>query len=327
MRISLQEILNKIMLNRRILRIKAFKVLYSSVLSGSVSLSEAEAQLDMSCEATRDLYVYMMGIVSPLTAVAKERIESLKRKFNPTEEEKNPNMKFAENALAAMLDEDQDFQKIFKKRKFSWDQYDLCLKKIYSSMQSKQYFRDYMASEESSLAEDCRLFIKIFENEFVDNTDIGQILEDMSIYWHDDLAYSLTYCCRSLESIAKGRRWELPPLYQSDMKTAPGIESDRRFVHKLLQNAYGGYQKYSGMVSETVSNWDQDRIVSTDMALIVCGLAEAENFPSIPVKVTINEYVEISKFYGTPKSRIFVNGLLDRLVQKLAADGRIQKIN
>ena len=80
------------------------------------------------------------------------------------------------------------------------------------------------------------------------------------------------------------------------------------------------------MISGAVSNWDQDRIVSTDMALIVTGLAEAENFPTIPVKVTINEYVEISKYYGTPKSSVFVNGLLDRLIQKLANDGKIRKI-
>ena len=98
------------MLNRRILRIKAFKVLYSSVLAENMSLAQAEAQLELSCEATRDLYIYMLGIVSPLTRIAQDRIEAAKSKFNPTEEERNPNMKFAENALAKLLDEDADFQ-------------------------------------------------------------------------------------------------------------------------------------------------------------------------------------------------------------------------
>ena len=108
------------MLNRRILRIKAFKVLYSSILSGNTNLAQAEVQLENSCEAARDLYVYMLGIVSPLTKVAKDRIEAAKSKFNPTEEEKNPNMKFAENALATLLDEDVDFQKVFSRKKFAW---------------------------------------------------------------------------------------------------------------------------------------------------------------------------------------------------------------
>ena len=126
------------MLNRRILRIKAFKVLYSSVLAGNMSLAEAEAQLELSCEATRDLYIYMLGIVSPLTKIAQERIEAGKSKFNPTEEERNPNMKFAENALAKFLDEDVDFQKVFKKKKFEWMQYDLFLKKVMTSVASKE---------------------------------------------------------------------------------------------------------------------------------------------------------------------------------------------
>ena len=102
------------MLNRRILRIKAFKVLYSSVLTGNTSLAQAEQQLESSCEAARDLYVYMLGIVSPLTQIARERLEAAKAKFNPTEEERNPNMKFVENQLAVLLDNDKDFQKIFR---------------------------------------------------------------------------------------------------------------------------------------------------------------------------------------------------------------------
>ena len=301
-------------------------MLYGSMLAGGGTLAEAEAGLDASCEATRDLYVFMLGIVPPLTRVARERLESARKKFNPTEEERNPNMKFADNALAVLLDEDPDFAKAFSKRKFSWEQYDLFLKKIYSSIVQKDYYRKYMESGTSSLAEDCRLFTRIFEEEFTDSVELEQILEDMSIWWNDDLAYSLTYCCRTLETLARGGRWELPPLYQSDMKKDAKMESDRLFAHRLLQNAFAGRQRYSEMISGSVSNWDQDRIVSTDMALIITGLAEAENFPTIPVRVTINEYVEISKYYGTPKSSIFVNGLLDRLIQKLADDGRIRKI-
>ena len=127
------------MLNRRILRIKAFKVLYGSVLAGNTSLAQAEQQLESSCEATRDLYVYMLGIVSPLTQIAKERIEAAKAKFNPTEEEKNPNTKFVENQLALLLDKDADFQKVFNKKKFAWGQYDLFLKKVV--IFSQDFFR------------------------------------------------------------------------------------------------------------------------------------------------------------------------------------------
>ena len=313
------------MLNRRILRIKAFKVLYSNAIAENMSLAQAQSQLDVACEATRDLYIYMLGIVSPLTKIARDRIESAKGKFNPTEEELNPNMKFADNALAKLLDADVDFQKVISKKKLSWDQHDIFLKKVMNSVASKEYFAEYMASPTVSLKEDCRLFTRIFEEEFVDSEDLEKILEDKSLYWNDDLAYALTWCCKTLKSFEKGEAWKRLPLYQSELLEGPDVESDMAFVRKLLQAAFAGYDRYFAMISESVTGWEKERLFSTDVALIVMGLAEASSFPTIPVKVTINEYVEISKFYGTQKSRSFVNGLLDRLVQSLVNEGKIVK--
>ena len=313
------------MLNRRILRIKAFKVLYSNAIAENMSLAQAQSQLDVACEATRDLYIYMLAIVSPLTKIAKDRIESARSKFNPTDEELNPNMKFADNALAKLLDADVDFQKILSKKKLSWDQYDIFLKKVMNSIASKEYYAEYMASPTSSLKEDCRLFTRIFEEEFVDSEDLERILEDKSLYWNDDLAYALTWCCKTLKSFEKGETWKLYPLYQSELMEGSEVESDKAFVRKLLQAAFAGYDRYFSMISESVAGCEKERLFSTDVALIVMGLAEAATFPTIPVKVTINEYVEISKFYGTQKSRSFVNGLLDRLVQSMVNDGKIVK--
>lgn len=313
------------MLNRRILRIKAFKVLYGSVLADNMTLAQAQTQLEQSCEATRDLYLYMLSIVSPLTQIARQRIEAAQTKFNQTEEERNPNMKFADNALAKLLDGDVDFQKTIAKKKYSWAQYDLLLKKVMTSVASKEYYKEYMQSGQSSLAEDCKLFTKIFEEEFVDSEELEMILEEKSLHWNDDLAYALTWCCRTFKSFADGETWKLPALYQSEMMKGPEVESDKLFVTRLLQHSFAGYEKYSAMVAESVTGWEKERLFSTDVILIVMGLAEAVNFPSIPVKVTINEYVELSKYYGTPKSRAFVNGLLDRLVQQLVNDGQIVK--
>lgn len=299
--------------------------MYSSELKGNSSLAEAEAQLEASCEATRDLYLFMLGTVSPLTKIAADRIDAARRKFNPTEEEKNPNTKFADNALAKLLDADPDFVKLFRKKKFSWEQYDLVLKKIFNSIVTRDYYAAYMQSPESSLKDDCRLFIRIFEEEFVGSSELEAVLEGMSIYWGEDLPYALTYVCRTLDNLGKGGRWSLPPLYLSETRQGPDIEDDRLFARNLLRAGYLNYGKYYDMVAGSVSNWDNDRIVSTDMCIIILGMAEAVAFPTIPVKVTINEYVEISKFFGTPKSKIFVNGILDRLIQKMSQDGMIVK--
>lgn len=313
------------MLNRRILRIKAYKVLYSNALSCNMTLSGAESQLDMACEATRDLYLFMMGMVSPLTKVAAERIEAARSKFNPTEQERNPNMKFVENSLAKLLDEDVDFQKIFAKKKFSWAQYDLLIKKIMTSVASKDYYAKYMASPVRSLAEDCKLFTRIYEEELDDCQELAQILEDKSIYWNDDLGYALTWCCRTFKTLASGTPWKLPPLYQSDMMQGSDVESDSLFVKRLLRSAFAGYDRYSQMVYDSVQGWEKDRLFLSDVVLVVMGLAEAVTFPQIPLKVTINEYVEIAKFFGTPKSGAFVNGLLDKIAQKMVEDGKIVK--
>ncbi len=315
------------MLCRRILRIKAFKVLYGYAVTGKMTVSEALDELDRSCEATRDLYLFMLAIVIPLTSQARERIESARRKFNPTEEDLNPNTKFADNALAALLASDPDFTKLVAKKGLSWQPYDMLISAVLDSVRTKPYYRKYMESGERSLGQDCKLFTRIFEEEFADNEQLDGILEDKSIYWADDLAYALGCCCRTLKDIASGQEWRLPPLYQSDLllKKNPdaALASDSAYVHKLLKNAFTGYEDYFRRITEAVRGWEADRLNCADISLIVLGLAEAESFPDIPVRVTINEYVEISKYFSIPKGSSFVNGLLDKLIGNLVTEGRI----
>ena len=309
------------MLNRRILRIKAFKVIYGYAVTGDKTLEDAYNELDASCEATRDLYLLMLAVISPLTAEARNRIESARSKFNPTEEELHPNEKFAENALARLLDADPDFQKILSRKKLGWDRYDIFVRNLYDSIRVKPYFQKFMASDDASLAACCRLFTRIYEGEFTENPAVEPILEELSLYWNDDLAYALTWCCHTLDDLAKGEPWQLPELYQSDIvrKRKPGavMDSDRDFVRKLVRCALTGYERYFSKVTASVPDWDSDRLFSTDMAIIACAIAEIENFPDIPQNVSLNEYIEISKFYCSPKSRGFINGLLDRFVKEI----------
>ena len=313
------------MLNRRILRIKAFKVLYSYAENPSMTLKEAKNQLEISCRATRRLYLFMLALVPALTKEASERIEAARSKFNPTEEEKHPNMKFVQGPLSAILSQDPDFQKVISKEKLSWDQYDVFLRHLYDSVKQSEYFAEYMASGRQSLKEDAALFTKIFERELVDSAELEDILEDLSIYWNDDLAYALTCCCRSLDEIASGKGWSLPPLYQSELKHKEGQDSDQVFVTNLLTDAFVNYGKYFDRISASVPKWDPDRLFIIDIVLIICGIAEAKSFSEMPLKVTINEYVDISKYYSTPKSRSFVNGLLDKILQEMTLSGEIVK--
>ena len=167
------------MLNRRILRIKAFKIIYGYAVKGNMSLEDALAEFNKSCEATRDLYLFMLAIIAPLTQVARMRIEAGKSKFNPSEEELHPNEKFADNALARIFSSDPDFLKIISKKKLSWEQYDIILKKIMDSVVTKDYYQKYMENPETSLNEDVKLFIRIFEEELVDLEELDHLLEEL----------------------------------------------------------------------------------------------------------------------------------------------------
>lgn len=315
------------MLNRRILRIKAFKVLYQAAKNSDLSLKEALESLNVSCEASRDLYLYMLGLIPALTAEAARRIESARAKFNPTPEELNPNLKFVKNAVSALLASDPDFARLNEKKKFSWSQNDAFINTLWETLKTREYFAKYMASGSSSLQEDVSLWKTVFVEEFEDNDQLQAILEDISIHWADDLAYCLGACIRSLDGMARTGRWDYPQLYQSDALAAQGKEadSDSAFVRNLVTAAYAGREEYAKLISDSVSKWDLDRLCTSDIVLVSMGLAEARSFPEIPVKVTINEYVEIAKYYSTPRSSAFVNGLLDRLIKEYAADGKIVK--
>ena len=316
------------MLNRRILRVKAFKVLYAYAENPDLSLKEVLASLELSAEATRDLYLYMLAVVPALTAEAAKRVEAARGKFNPTEEDLNPNLKFVNNGVSALLEKDPDFLRLIEKKKFSWEQQDAFIHNLYETLKTREYYTAYMADEKSSLAADAALWKEIFANEFEDDEALSAILEDSSIHWADELPYVLNTCINSMDEIVRTGRWSFPPLYQSDILAArgkTGVDSDRDFVRSLVTATYGRLKEYDALIAGSVSKWDRDRLYTTDIVLIAMGLAEAETFPAIPVRVTINEYVEISKYYSTPKSHGFVNGLLDRLVKERMAQGIINK--
>ena len=304
------------MLNRRILRIKAFKAIYTYAENHGMTLKETEAVLDRSCESTRDLYLFLLSVIGPLTSEAGSRMEMARSKFNPTFEELHPNTRFVDNKLTAILTEDPDFSKLLHKKKLSWDQYDVFLRHLYESIRERKYFKDYLASEETGLEVDAKLWIRIFEHEFEDNPELADILEDLSIYWNDDIGYALRWCCRSVKELGAGLPWNLPDLYLGDAAEGRAPSSNQPFVVNLTRKAFLNFDDDCAKIAELTPKWNKDRLCITDLALIVCGMSEALTEPDTSIRIIINEYVEISKYYSTPESSAFVNGLLDKLINK-----------
>lgn len=303
------------MLNRRILRIKVFKTIYAYAENPSMTLAQGHELLEDLCQSTRDLYLLMLDLTVELKSMAEKRINMAKSKFHPTEEEKNPNMKFVENGISKLLENDPDYKKILSKKKLNWDNCDSFIWNLYENVRQRDYFLEYMNDPERSLKQDAELFTKIFERELVDDEQLESILEDLSIWWNNDLAYALTCCCRTLNELAAGRTWRLPELYLSQMPGNEGLESDRDFVNRLFERAFVDFNKDLKIIDEQTPKWDINRVCTTDLALIICGMAEAAAFPLMPKKVVVNEYVEISKYFSTPESKGFVNGLLDNLIK------------
>ncbi len=305
------------MLSRRLIRIKVFKTLFAFVGSESDNVNAAQKTLLESCDKVRDLYYFMLNIAGPLVRVAEEKIAAGLRKFHPTEAEANPNYKFVRNRFAALLSDDPEFGRICAKRGLGWGEYEPFVRHVYNSMITKDYYRDYMASEEDSFEADCRLFSCIFQDEFEDNEELESILEDLSLLWIDDLAFSLNAVIAGIDETARKKRIVHPNTFLK--------EDDKEFALRLLSESIVRYDEYFKLLEEHLDNWKSDRLVSTDATLIVMGITEAVVFPTIPVKVTINEYVEIAKYYSTPNSRIFVNGILDRIIQEKIREGEIVK--
>lgn len=311
-------IFKSIMINRRLIRIKVFKVLYSSVFSDSFSVPEAEKELKLSCSQTLNLYYLILNLMVSIKRAAETRIDNGLRKYQPTQEELSPNLKFIENQFTEYLEKDEKFIKYCEKNALLWAGDDgRLVRKILAGITEQEYFKEYMSSAERSIAQDCELWADILTSEIAENEEIEDLLEEKSVYWMDELTYVVNVILKSLDIFKIRKKIVFPDMFLK--------EDDRDFAFRLLSSSMMHYHEYIDVVTSNVANWDSDRIVATDTILIAQGLSEAVSFPEIPVKVTINEYVEISKFYSTQNSRIFVNGLLDKLIQKFLSDGRIVK--
>lgn len=305
------------MLSRRLIRVKVFKVLFSKVASGSDSVQLAEKELIASCEKTLDLYCFMLSLPVALKRVAEAKIETGLKKFQPTAQEANPNRKFIGNKFIESIENDSKFMKLCESKGLIWADYDAFVKKLYATIIAKEYFQEYMESGHTGIKEDFALFRKIYEEEFEDNAALEDILEDISLYWMDDLVYVVNVILKNMGAMEKKEMVVLPQVFLK--------EEDKVYALKLLTKSLVNYDEYTEIISGYVPNWDLERLVATDLALIVMGIAEAITFESIPLKVTINEFVDISKYYSTANSKVFVNGLLDKILQKMVKDGKVVK--
>lgn len=306
------------MLSRRQLRIKVVKSLYGLLQRNDSDLRKSKSELLLSVDTAYDLYVYMLAFAPMVCDYAQQRIEIGLNKHYPTFEEKNPNYRFARNSVAQRISESKNIADYMKRRKLVWESDDELAKQVWGAMQGMEFYEKYMHSEKCTLKDDAEVLVQMYAQCLADNSLLDMLLEMKSVMWDDDLQYALVDVTRTLRSVkGTGEDITLEPKLKS--------EEDVQFAQTLLEKAFGEYAENLDTIDRNLANWDIERIALMDNIIMSVALSEAKNFPDIPVKVTINEYLEIAKCYSDSSASHFINGVLDKVIQQLRQEGRIVK--
>ena len=306
------------MISRRLLRIKALKALYAHLKSESDSLMASEKTLVASINKTYDLYFQMLSLIVEVARYADERQQAAMQKKLPTYEDLNPNRKFVENAVVHLIAESDSVNDYLAAHKLSWARYPELIKALYLQLEQSDYYKKYMTSQERSFREDLALVTDFYTNELESSEMLEEVLDEQSILWNDDLGFALIMVTRTLSNMRPSHR---------DVKVLPKFKSDEDldFAMELFEKAAVNYDSNLEVIEQFTRNWDIERIAFMDNVIMVTAMAELVSFPSIPVKVTLDEYIEIAKYYSTASSSTFINGVLDKVVTTLAEEGRINK--
>ena len=313
------------MLSRRNFRVKTMQALYAFFQSGNDRLDLAEKELFRSIDKIHELYITQLSFFIAFHEFCKVRMEDAKLKFLPTEDDLEPNLRFIENTLLMQLAENKDLGKWIDSYKISWAEETELIRKLYKKTRESQDYIDYMAAETMDYEGHKEFLLKLFKKHIAKSKDLSFIYEEKSIYWVDDLVMVNLMVLKTLlgfsENTSAGDA--LPGLYGD--KSAKEVEDDRKFIRDLFRKTILHSDEYEAMIKEKVQNWELERVASMDVLLLKMALAELTTFPSIPVKVSMDEYIEMSKNYSSPKSKVFINGVLDRLVAELKEGKKIAK--
>lgn len=299
--------------------------MYSFLLSESDRLDVGERQLVGVVEKLYDLFIHQLALLEELHSFAERRIEEGKNKFRPSEADLQPNSKFVENTFLLQLKASFQFQKLKNTHKISWTGEQEIVHKLFDRMKASEAYEAYMKSPHKAFSEDRQFVADVLPELFLDFDALIGFYEEKSVHWIDDYFISLSLLERFIMTakVVEGNSMAIPPLFKQVDRNSQ--DDDYHFMIDLFRKTLVNHEEYGQMVADHVVNWEFDRVAIMDVIIMKLALSELINFPSIPIKVTLNEYIELSKNFSTPKSKLFINGLLDKIVDKLKAEKRINK--
>ncbi len=306
------------MINRELIRIKVVQLTYAYYQNGSKNIDSAEKELLFSLSKAYDLYIYLLALIVGITRESRRHLEVAQARA-AREHTKAPSQKFAYNRFALQLEQNRMLNELMDTQKRTWDDNPEFLKKTYQQITESQLYKEYMDSPVDNYEADRELWRRIYRTLIENNTDLDSLLEDQSLYWNDDKDVVDTFVLKTIKRFDEKNtvHQELLPEYDN--------EEDKDYARKLFRATIMNADEYQRFMSEASRNWDFSRLAYMDIVIMQIAIAEMMTFPSIPVSVTINEYMEIAKLYSTPQSARYINGMLDAIARHLISNGRLLK--
>ena len=309
------------MLNRRHLRIKVLQILYAFFQSKEIDVVKAQNELLLSVERMYDLYLYLLLTIPELKRAAETNNENRKNKLRPNESDLMPNLKWVENSLVLKIEESKELNKVSSARKVNWlgaENQEIFRKMFLQVKDSETYF-EFMENGLKDFEEDKKFALALFKNEIINSEFLHNYIEDKSIYWLDDIDLCCSMALKTLKTVVPDKEISILSLYKED-------DDEKEFILNLCRNTIEMDVENEKLIEILAVNWEVDRIAKMDVLLLKMALVELQTCSNIPTKVTMNEYIEISKFYSTPKSNLFINGILDKAISQLTKEKKIKKI-
>ena len=306
------------MINREIIRIKIVQLTYAYYQNGNKNIDTAEKELFFSLSKAYDLYNYLLALIVAITAESRRRLE-IERGRAIREGMPEPSSKFALNRFALQLESNKQLAEFQESQKRSWTDSPEFVSKLFEQIEQSQIYKEYMESDSDDYASDRELWRRLYRTLIQENADLDAFLEEQSLYWNDDKDVVDTFVLKTIKRFDEknGAKQELLPEYDS--------EEEKDYARKLFRATILNADEYQRFMSEASRNWDFSRLAYMDVIIMQIAIAEMMTFPSIPISVTINEYVELAKYYSTSRSGGYINGMLDAIARHLIKTGRLLK--
>ncbi|WP_291108984.1 transcription antitermination factor NusB [Flavobacterium sp. UBA6195] len=307
------------MLNRRHIRVKVMQSIYAMHQHQSDNLDKEEKFLFQSIENTQNLYLLLLSALIEIKKKEEEYIDLASKKHLATKEEINPNLKFINNKVLVLLTESEALETAIDDHNINnWKLNDDIILGLIDTIKESELYQNYMQKPVGDFEDDKKFIVDLYTEVIAPSDRLYDYLEDHKLTWLDDLPAINTLIVKQIKQL-KGEHDTLviPKVYKD--------EDDKDFVKNLFRKTVLNEMELSKEYIDKTPNWDVERIAEIDTIILKMAICELLKFPSIPTKVTINEYLEIAKEYSTPKSSIFINGILDNLVKEFTQDGKLKK--